>query len=167
MPSAPTNCKKIVIAGVSGSGKTTIGLELAQMLDAEFVDADDFHSPAAVAKMAAGQALDDEDRVVWLTTLGKTLAERDRPTVLACSALKKIYRDRLRELCDGLDFVLLKARSEEIRERMEERSRGGGHFMPSSLLESQLEALEEGDDVSVVENVGPPEEVATRVLGLL
>ena len=86
MPSAPTNCKKIVIAGVSGSGKTTIGLELAQMLDAEFVDADDFHSPAAVAKMAAGQALDDEDRVVWLTTLGKTLAERDRPTVLACSA---------------------------------------------------------------------------------
>jgi gluconokinase len=133
------------------------------MIDAEFVDADDFHSPAAVAKMAAGQALEDEDRVDWLSALGKSLAERDQPTVLACSALKRSYRNRLRELCDGLYFVLLKADTEKIRERMEERGGSGGHFMPSSLLESQLATLEEGNDVTVIENVGPPEEVAARV----
>jgi gluconokinase len=163
MPSAPTNCKKIVIAGVSGSGKTTIGLDLAHLIDGEFVDADDFHTPAAVAKMSSGQPLDDEDRADWLTILGKTLSERDRPTVLACSALKKVYRDRLRELCDGLSFVVLKADSEAIRERMDERSRNGDHFMPASLLDSQLAALEEGDDITIVENHGPPEEVAAKV----
>lgn len=165
MSATPTNCKKIVVAGVSGSGKTTIGLEIAHLLDGEFVDADDFHTPAAVAKMASGQALDDGDRVDWLSVLGKTLAERERPTVLACSALKKVYRDRLRELCSGLTFVLLKADSEEIRLRMEERSGNEGHFMPSALLDSQLAILEEGDDVTIVENVGPPEEVAARVFG--
>ncbi|MFC7338469.1 gluconokinase [Haloferula chungangensis] len=163
MPYASTNCKKIVIAGVSGSGKTTIGLELAHLLDAEFVDADDFHSPEAIAKMAAGQPLEDEDRVEWLSALGRSLAARDRSTVLACSALKKSYRDRLRELCDGLTFVLLTAETERLRERIEERARGG-HFMPSSLLDSQLETLEQGDDMIVIVNVGPPEEVAARVL---
>ena len=167
MQSAPTNCKKIVIAGVSGSGKTTIGLELAHLLDAEFVDADDFHTPAAVAKMASGQALNDEDRAGWLTTLGTSLAERDRPTVLACSALKKVYRDRLRELCNGLSFVLLKADTDDIREGIDERARNDGHFMPASLLDSQLATLEESDDLSIVENHGPPEEVAARVLAAL
>lgn len=167
MPFASTNCKKVVIAGVSGSGKTTIGLELAHMFDAEFVDADDFHTPAAVAKMASGEALNDGDRADWLTALGRTLAERDRPTVLACSALKKVYRDRLRDLCEGLSFVLLKADSEAIRTRMDERTGECGHFMPSSLLDSQLAILEEGDDLKVIENVGPPEEVAARVFGIL
>ena len=162
MPFTSTNCKKIVIAGVSGSGKTTIGLELAHLLDAEFVDADDFHSPAAVAKMAAGQPLEDEDRVEWLSALGKSLAGRNQSTILACSALKKAYRDRLRELCDGLIFVLLTADTERIRARIEERARGG-HFMPASLLDSQLATLEEGEDLTVIENIGPPEEVAARV----
>lgn len=137
------------------------------MFDAEFVDADDFHTPEAVAKMAAGVALNDEDRADWLSVLGATLAERDRPTVLACSALKKSYRDRLRELCEGLSFVLLKTDSEAIRKRMDGRTSEGGHFMPSSLLDSQLAILEEGDDLIVIENIGPPEEVATRVFGLL
>lgn len=163
MPFVPTNCKKIVIAGVSGSGKTTIGLELSRLLDAEFVDADDFHTPAAVAKMAAGQPLGDEDRAGWLSALGKTLADRDRPTILACSALKKGYRDRLRELSEGLTFVLLTADTDELRARLEERERGD-HFMPSSLLDSQLKTLEVGDDMTVIENVGPPEEVAASVL---
>lgn len=165
MQSVPTPCKKIVVAGVSGSGKTTIGLELAHLVDGEFVDADDFHSKSAVEKMASGQPLDDGDRVDWLSALGRTLAERERSTVLACSALKKAYRDRLRELCGGLTFVLLKADSEEIRLRMEERSQNGEHYMPSSLLDSQLAILEEGDDVISVENVGPPEDVAARVFG--
>lgn len=167
MQSAPGNLRKIVVAGVSGSGKTTIGLELAHLMDAEFVDADDFHTPAAISKMASGRELDDGDRAGWLTVLGHSLADRDRPTVLACSALKKAYRDRLRELCDGLSFVLLKADTESIRLRMEERNRNGGHFMPASLLDSQLATLEEGDDVFAVENSGPPEEVAARVLEVL
>ena len=77
------------------------------------------------------------------------------------------HRDRLRELCNGLSFVLLKADTDAIRERMDERARNDGHFMPASLLDSQLATLEESDDLSIVENHGPPEEVAARVLAAL
>ncbi|MEP4078643.1 gluconokinase [Haloferula sp.] len=167
MQSTPTDSKKVIVAGVSGSGKTTIGLELARMLDAEFLDGDDYHRPESVAKMAGGEALTDEDRAGWLTELGETMSNRHCPTVLACSALKKIYRDRLRELCDGLSFVLLTADTAEIRERMKERGKDDGHFMPPALLDSQLATLETGDDMIVVENVGPPEEVAARIFKLI
>jgi gluconokinase len=146
---------KIIIAGVSGSGKSTVGKLLAARLGCEFADADDFHPPENIAKMKAGIPLDDADRAGWLEALGRHLAGRDS-IVLACSALKKIYRDRLRELAGPLEFFVLTLDKESLMQRLESRE----HFMPASLLESQLATLELGDDVKVVENKGPAGEVA-------
>jgi gluconokinase len=149
---------KIVIAGVSGSGKTTIGKLVAEKLGCEFADADDFHPPENIAKMGAGIPLDDADRAGWLEALGHHLAGRDS-IVLACSALKKIYRDRLRELAGRIRFFVLTADRALLEERLANRE----HFMPGSLLDSQLGTLELGDDVEVVENSADPAEVASHV----
>lgn len=146
---------KIIIAGVSGSGKSTVGKLLAERLGCGFADADDFHPPENIAKMKAGIPLDDADRAGWLDALGRHLADRDS-IVLACSALKRIYRDRLRELAGELEFVVLVLDKESLMQRLESRE----HFMPASLLESQLATLELGDDVKVVENKARAEEVA-------
>src|SRR5688572_9664132 len=149
---------RIVIAGVSGSGKTTIGKLVAEKLGCEFADADDFHPPENIAKMSAGVPLDDHDRAGWLEALGRYLAGRE-DIVLACSALKKIYRDRLRELAGPMRFFVLTAGRALLEERLANRE----HFMPGSLLDSQLDALELGEDVTVVENSVSSEEVATHV----
>ena len=149
---------KIIIAGVSGSGKSTVGRLLAERLGCEFADADDFHPPENIAKMKAGIPLDDADRAGWLEALGKHLASRD-PIVLACSALKKIYRDRLRELAGPLEFFVLTLDRELLSQRMASRE----HFMPAALLDSQLATLELGGDVVVIENKGPAEEVVDIV----
>ncbi len=147
-----------IIAGVSGCGKTTVGRALAERLGVPFLDADDFHPPANLAKMRSGIPLDDEDRLPWLDTLGRELAARES-VVLACSALKRRYRDRLRELAGPVDFVVLTVPRDELERRMRERE----HFMPHGLLDSQLADLEPGGDVEVVEGVGPVSEIVRRI----
>ena len=153
---------KIIVAGVSGSGKTTIGMLVAQRLGYQFADADAFHPPENIAKMSAGTPLTDEDRAGWLDTMGAYLAERDH-VVLACSALKRAYRDRLRELAGPIRFFVLTADAALLRERLEERE----HFMPPALLDSQLATLELGGDVAVVENLDAPSAVAGKLVAML
>jgi carbohydrate kinase (thermoresistant glucokinase family) len=132
----------IVVMGVSGAGKTTVGLRLAEALRAEFADGDDLHTGAARAKMASGAALTDEDRWPWLDRVGAVLAKGPR-TVVACSALRRAYRDRLRAAAGpGLRFVYLAADVETMRARVASRK---GHYMPASLVDSQFAALEPPD----------------------
>jgi len=130
----------VVVMGVSGSGKSTVGAALAQRLRVPFADADDFHPPANVAKMTAGQALDDHDRQPWLEAVGSWLAEHPDGGVMSCSALKRKYRDQLRHHASGVAFLLLDGTPEVIRRRQASRP---GHFMPASLLTSQFATLEQ------------------------
>ncbi len=153
---------RIVIAGVSGSGKTTIGKLVAEKLGCEFADADDFHPPENIAKMSSGIPLDDIDRAGWLEALGHELASRES-IVLACSALKKIYRDRLRELASPIRFFVLTAERGLLEERLAHRE----HFMPGSLLDSQLNTLELGEDVVVLANDASPEQVAETLVAAI
>lgn len=128
--------------GVSGSGKTAVGMRLAEALDVPFIDADDLHPDANKQKMAEGVALDDSDRWPWLNAIGEALVEHDE-VVTACSALKRSYRDRLRTAAPDLVFVHLVGEVELLAERIGDRVH---EFMPSALLESQLSVLEELDD---------------------
>jgi carbohydrate kinase (thermoresistant glucokinase family) len=124
--------------GVSGAGKTTIGEALARELRWRFLDADDYHPRANVAKMAAGEPLDDEDRWPWLDRLNSILRGEEN-AVLACSALRERYRRRLAEGIQRIEWVYLKGDFELIRSRLRQRRH---RYMPSSLLESQFAALE-------------------------
>jgi gluconokinase len=130
----------IVAMGVSGSGKSTVGAALAQRLRVPFADADDFHPPANIAKMTAGHPLDDTDRRPWLEAIGEWLTEHtDGGGVMSCSALKRAYRDQLREHAPGVEFLHLAGSREVIARRQASRP---GHFMPASLLDSQFATLE-------------------------
>ena len=130
----------VVVMGVSGSGKSTVGAALAQRLRVPFADADDFHPPANIAKMSAGQPLDDEDRLPWLDAIGAWLDEhRERGGVISCSALKRAYRDRLRQHAPDVELLHLHGEREVIARRQASRP---GHFMPASLLDSQFRTLE-------------------------
>ncbi len=132
----------IVVMGVSGSGKSTVGAALAQRVRVPFADADDFHPPANVAKMTSGQALNDDDRHPWLDAIGQWLAEHCSSSsggVMSCSALKRKYRDQLRRHCPDVVFLHLSGSPEVIAKRQASRP---GHFMPASLLASQFETLE-------------------------
>jgi len=135
----------IVVMGVSGSGKSTVGAALAQRLKVPFADADDFHPPANIDKMTAGRPLDDDDRYPWLEAIGVWLAERCAAGgVMSCSALKRRYREQLRRHCPGVEFLHLEGTPEVIGRRQASRP---GHFMPASLLASQFATLEPlGDD---------------------
>jgi gluconokinase len=127
-----------VVMGVSGAGKTTIGQALARELGWRFLDGDDYHPPANVAKMAAGEPLDDDDRWPWLDRLNSIL-RREENAVLACSALKEHYRHRLAEGIQRIEWVYLKGDFELIHSRLAQRRH---RYMPASLLESQFAALE-------------------------
>jgi gluconokinase len=141
--------RAIIVMGVSGAGKSSVGELLAERLHCAFAEGDRLHPPANVEKMAKGIPLTDEDRWPWLDLVGQELASalaRGETLVLSCSSLKKIYRERLRKASGGeLFFVFLKGTPELLQVRMGERT---GHFMPTSLLQSQLATLEspEGEE---------------------
>lgn len=131
--------------GVSGSGKSTVGVLLAQALGAEFLEGDTLHSAQNVARMAAGVALTDQDRQEWLALLTERIAAAragGRGLVVACSALKRAYRDTLRRGAPDLLFVHLTGAPELLARRTRQRT---GHYMPASLLPSQLQTLEPPD----------------------
>lgn len=130
----------VVVMGVSGSGKSTVGAALAQRLRVPFADADDFHPEANIAKMSAGTPLDDRDRHPWLEAIGAWLREHDDTgAVMSCSALKRRYRDQLRHHAARVELVHLHGSPEIIARRQASRP---GHFMPASLLASQFATLE-------------------------
>jgi gluconokinase len=156
----------VVLMGVSGSGKTTIGTLLAERLGTVFADADDYHPAANKAKMAAGHPLNDEDRQPWLETLNGLMQgwfESGKGGVLACSALKETYRATLAaKMPEGaVRFVLLDGPKELIEERLGHRP---GHFFNPKLLESQLSTLEKPKDALTVVNDKAPGEVVEEIL---
>jgi gluconokinase len=132
-----TFSRPVVVMGVSGTGKTTVGRSLADALGIPFVEGDDLHPAANVEKMAAGIPLDDADRAPWLDLIA---ADLGTPVVVACSALKRAYRDRLRAAAPDLALVFLHGEPGLLAGRMAGRR---GHYMPTALLRSQLETLEE------------------------
>lgn len=130
----------VLLMGVSGAGKSTVGPLIAQGLGLPFDDADSFHPPANVAKMSRGEPLDDADRAPWLDAIGAHLAaHRGRGCVVTCSALKRAYRDRLRAAAPDLRLVFLRGGQALIAARQAARQ---GHFMPASLVASQFATLE-------------------------
>jgi gluconokinase len=152
----------IVIMGVSGSGKTTIGQLLASQLGWPFYDADDYHSAANKLKMSGGTPLTDQDRLGWLAALAELLRERSRAKgslVLACSALKRAYRDILRVEA-SVRFVYLQGTHAQIEARLAKRT---GHYMKAQLLKSQFAELEEPDDCFVVGVNRRPDEIVAII----
>lgn len=153
----------LVVMGVAGVGKTTIGKAIADRMGWEFADADDYHSAANVEKMRMGLPLNDDDRQPWLEALSALTQDRlgsGHPLVLACSALKERYRATIAGGDPRVKFVYLKGSFDLLHERMSARR---GHFMPTRLLQSQFEALEEPTDAFVVDAAMTPEAVVRDV----
>lgn len=154
----------VMVMGVSGSGKSTVGVLLAAALNAKFVDADDYHPDANRQKMASGIPLTDAERLPWLQILNERLKEWQldgQSIVLACSALRESYRTILR--CEMRPFIIVYLRGTEalIQERSDHRS---GHFMPSTLVKSQFATLEEPADAIVVDVCLTPAEMVSKIL---
>src|SRR5688572_30441654 len=157
----------LVVMGVSGVGKTTIGHLLSQRLGWPLLDADDFHPPGNIEKMRSGTPLTDEDRWPWLDRLNGLLREKDsngESALLACSALRQRYRDRLAAGLKDLRWVYLKGSFELIEARMKARK---GHYMKAGLLESQFATLEEPVDAITAEIAAAPEAIADAVAAAL
>ncbi|MEU5433395.1 gluconokinase [Streptomyces sp. NPDC020719] len=158
----------VVVMGVAGTGKTTIGPLVARALGVPYAEGDDFHPAANVAKMSAGTPLDDADRWPWLDAIGQWAHGRaGLGGVVSSSALKRVYRDRLRAAAPGLVFLHLTGERELIERRMRERK---GHFMPAALLDSQFAALQQlaADEAGVAVDVsGTPEEITDRAVAAL
>jgi gluconokinase len=147
---------RVIVMGVSGSGKSSVGSAIANALALPFIEGDVLHPQSNVQKMAAGIPLTDEDRWPWLDTIGAQLAKAEQGIVLSCSALKKIYRDRLRQAADGhLAFIFLDGSRQVLRDHMGKRT---GHFMPVSMLDSQLSTLEPptGEPLVLRQDVAEP-----------
>jgi gluconokinase len=152
--------------GVSGSGKSTLGKALADRLGWTFADADDYHPPANREKMSRGEALSDQDRQPWLERLHDLISEHaleDKPIVLACSALKEKYRDILVGNLEGVVLVFLRGDAGLIAERMRQRE----HFMPVSLLETQLATLEPPSNAIIVDIAQPVDTMLEQVIAQL
>lgn len=160
----------VVVMGPSGVGKTTVAEMIAETLGWRFAEADEFHPKANIDKMAAGIALDDEDRWPWLRLIRDWMGEQAHAggdTVITCSALKRRYRDLLREAPTRVRFLELTATKELIMTRLPKRK---GHYMPVSLLDSQFEALEEleADEDGVKVDVGAdPQTIVRNALAAL
>jgi gluconokinase len=157
----------IVLMGVSGSGKTTVGLSLAEALGGEFAEGDAYHPPENVAKMRGGTPLDDADRKPWLERLSREIGAwlaSGRTVVLACSALKQSYREILRGGRADVRFVHLKGDPALIRARVAGRRHD---YMPASLLDSQIATLEEPKDAIVADIGRPPAEIVAGILAAL
>jgi gluconokinase len=153
----------VIVLGVAGVGKTTVGRALAQQFSWRFVDADDLHSPAAIAKMRTGVPLSDVDRAPWLAALHAVVAtalERREPLVLACSALKQRYRDTLRGTLRTVRFVYLEADEATLAERLAHRR---GHFAGPSLLATQIADLEAPADALAIDATLPPDAIVDKI----
>lgn len=160
----------IIVMGVSGCGKSTVGIEIARRLGWEFRDGDGFHPPGNVAKMRSGAPLDDSDRWPWLDAIAAEVAARESRgghVVIACSALRRAYRDRLRSSGAAIRFVHLTGSFALIDGRVQARE---GHFMPASLLKSQFATLEplgsDEDSVAVSVDAAPAEIAERAIAGL-
>jgi gluconokinase len=157
----------VVVMGVAGSGKSTIAAALAARLGWVYADGDSFHPPANVAKMTAGQPLDDTDREPWLRAIAAWIDERataGETGVVACSALKRAYRDILRSATGPVRIVYLAGQGGLIKDRMARRA---GHFMPTSLLESQFRTLEPptpDEHAITVDIAGAPEAIVAQIV---
>jgi gluconokinase len=160
----------LIVSGVSGSGKSTVGALLAGMLRWQFADADSFHSEANVAKMRSGVPLTDEDRAPWLRAITEWMDVRiaaGQSAVLACSALKRVYRDELLAGRPAATMVFLEVDRDVLARRLSARH---GHFFPEKLLDSQLAALEppaQDEHVHVVKVDGDPAQTAAKIIVLL
>jgi gluconokinase len=153
----------VVVMGVSGSGKTTIGMRLAAALDWTFHDGDELHSPANIRKMQSGEPLTDKDRAGWLAAVRRlidTLVENDEPAVVACSALRESYRHVLADGRPEVRFVWLQGDPALIRARLAARK---GHFRPAALLDSQLATLEPPADALTVAVAPSPEDIVGAI----
>lgn len=151
---------RLVVMGVSGCGKSSLGAALATALGLPLIEGDDHHPPANVEKMSRGVALTDADRAGWLATLGRALADAPQGAVLTCSALKRIYREQLRAAAPGLRFVFMAIERSESERRVAARAGAGEHMFPASLVANQFATLE-----SPVGEAGVLEVDATAPLG--
>ncbi|MBB2206578.1 gluconokinase [Gluconacetobacter takamatsuzukensis] len=160
----------IVVMGVSGCGKSTVAAFLAGRLDWEFIEGDALHPAANVEKMRQGIPLDDTDREPWLHEIARTIRDwrgADKAGIIACSALRRCYRETIAGGADDVHFVYLRGSSPSIAQRLAARQ---GHYMPASLLESQFATLEEPgpDEPAITIDTGAPaDELVTEVLGIL